>query len=80
MAGESIGLAIFFWLFAAPKVKKEYLSHAKVMENMGSAKSLAFRGKSKAGDLGKLVVEPIELDFGSPKSSSTSRSHKRKRS
>ncbi|GMN58685.1 hypothetical protein TIFTF001_027772 [Ficus carica] len=60
------------------KVKKEYISHAKVMEKMGSAKSPIFRGKGKAGDLGKSVVEPIDLDFGSSKFSSTSRSQKRK--
>lgn len=54
------------------KAKKEYMSYAKVLEKMGSAKSSALRGKGKARDLGKSVVELIDLDFGSPKLSSIS--------
>ncbi|GMN63807.1 hypothetical protein TIFTF001_032897 [Ficus carica] len=41
-----------FFVEFASKVKKEYMSHATMMEKMGSAKSLVFSGKDKAGDSG----------------------------
>ena len=62
------------------KAKKEYMSYAKVMEKMGSAKSLALRGKGKARDSLKSVVELINLDLGSTKLSSIYRMQKRKQS
>lgn len=81
MVDTSIKFSIFGFLqlpkrrkSACPQSKKEYMSHAKLMEKIWSAKSLALRGKGKAGDLGKSVVKPIDLDLGFPKSSSTSRS------
>lgn len=65
---------------SAPEVKKEYMSHAKVMETMGSATSPVFRGKDKASDSEKSTIKLFDLDFGSPKSSFASSSQKRKQS
>ncbi|GMN69640.1 hypothetical protein TIFTF001_038685 [Ficus carica] len=45
----------------ASKLKKEFLSHAEVIEKMGDAKSLVVKGKGKAGDLGNPFVIGLRL-------------------
>lgn len=69
-------LNLLLVVFPSLKVKKEFMLHEKVMERI--TKPSASKSKVKVEDSRKLATEPIDLDVGSPKSSSTIRPMKRK--